>query len=138
MKCPFCPNRFATLGAVTLHLETGRCPSGITKLKLDKYITSHDAGNVITIPGRMIGNGNGYGEVETYATERSWNGYAYGCYFCDKTCGTLQGLNRPSCGFTHRNLSGLVQHIESRSCGALMDNRLKNFLPNPNSMMIGY
>lgn len=153
MSCPACKKLFATLSAITLHLETGTCPSGVTKRKLDKFVMRRDTGNVITIPGRMIGNGNGYDDTETYATEQAWNGSAYQCYFCPKAFRALASLNlhlksgyhqqeiyrclnRQNCGFKHRNLSALVQHIESQSCGAVLDRRFSNLFPTSNCMMI--
>jgi len=77
----------------------------------------------------------GYDSVETIATERAWNGYGYECYLCARQFPTLRRLNshiespvheqdlyrcpKSSCGRTFKVLSGLVQHVESESCGVM-------------------
>lgn len=71
----------------------------------------------------------------TIASERSWNGYQYECALCARGFNTLsalnQHLNSPAheqrlyrcpgrgCGREFIVLSGLVQHVESESCGVM-------------------
>jgi hypothetical protein len=82
----------------------------------------------------MITGGSGSSQDITYiATELSWNGSDYECYFCHGVYRYLNQLNQhlaspkhqdkiyicrgPSCGLRFSALSGLVQHIESEKCG---------------------
>ncbi|PVH73861.1 hypothetical protein DL98DRAFT_395894, partial [Cadophora sp. DSE1049] len=69
------------------------------------------------------------------ATERSWNGQAYACYLCTRQFATLRSLNSHisspvheqhiyrcpgrGCGRNFKLLSGLIQHVESESCGVM-------------------
>jgi hypothetical protein len=76
--------------------------------------------------------------MEFFATSAAWNGHGYQCYLCAKTFQTLQGLNshikspaheqsfyrctKASCSKNSKLLSGLVQHVESESCGLMRFN----------------
>jgi hypothetical protein len=138
VRCPRCPATFVSASAMTLHLEVGACPSGVTKTHVDAFIRQVDRTNFITNPSRMIESG-----TSTYATERSWNGYNYEwyvlllhswisqrvrrSYICHKTTRTLAALNqhlsspvhqakiyrcpKSDCGFESSALSALGQHI---------------------------
>lgn len=96
--------------------------------------------------------------METIATERSWNGYSYECCLCPRTFGSLQALNNHlkspaheqnlyrcpgrGCGREYKLLSGLVQHVESESCGlmkfAAVQQQAKTGIENMVGRMIGY
>jgi len=142
-KCPMvgCQQRFISAAAVVLHMESGTCTSGISRALIDRYIVQHDVRNVITNPSRLITAGQG-GERQLQptpqyiATQRSWNGSGYECYFCHKEFRYLAQLNQHlaspkhsqpeekiyrcpnrNCGAQKSTLSGLCQHIESGSCG---------------------
>lgn len=114
-----------------IHLESGRCTkSGLDRQKLNTMIQQMDRRNVITKPMLTMAN---YDPPQ--ATQRTWNGRAYECYFCDKEFSQLHGLNNhlkspaheqplyhcpnPGCHKPYKVLSGLVQHLESESCGAI-------------------
>jgi hypothetical protein len=72
---------------------------------------------MITLPG--------YENVETTATDRSWNGFAYECPLCRREFTMLNGLQKiyrcpgRGCGREYKVLSGLVSHVESESCGLM-------------------
>jgi hypothetical protein len=91
-----------------------------------------DHNNAITRPMITL---PGYANVETIATERAWNGQAYECYLCTRQFASLHALNnhikspvheqnlyrcpKLSCRREYKALSGLVQHVESESCGVM-------------------
>ncbi|KAK6615007.1 zinc finger protein [Botrytis cinerea] len=129
MKCPFCPNQYPTVSALIIHLESGRCPSGSNRERINAEIRRLDKYHVITTP--LIENSSS----TNIATERSWNGFHYECPMCNRGFSTLQALNSHlgspvhdqrmyrcpgrSCGREFSVLSGLVQHVESESCGVM-------------------
>ncbi|PSR77478.1 hypothetical protein PHLCEN_2v7909 [Hermanssonia centrifuga] len=98
-----------------------------------------DKNRVITNPARLIcgpdGSYPGPTVVTTRANERSWNGDAYECILCHRTFRSLSALNAhlnspahadkifrcprgfSGCGSEFKTLSGLMQHVESGSCG---------------------
>ena len=107
-----------------------------------------DKKNVITNPSRLLTNGSGGYEPpvddEFWATERSWNGTGYECYFCDREFRTLQALDMHlksprhsakiyycpmnSCHSDFVALSALVQHVERGGCGVREDRRVKKVM----------
>jgi len=98
-----------------------------------------DRNNIITKPMITL---PGYDNVETIATERSWNGRGYECYLCQKQFSLLSGLNnhirspaheqniyhcpKMSCNREYKLLSGLIQHVESESCGVMRFSQVQN------------
>ncbi|EAU92390.1 hypothetical protein CC1G_00609 [Coprinopsis cinerea okayama7 len=144
-KNVMCPGRgcgmgFVSTSALALHLESGGCPSGITRAEVNRIIRHYDRNNVITDPSRMIGNGGRGDDVTYYATGASWNGWAYECCICHKEYSTLRALNQhlgsprhqskiyvcpwSTCGARFTTLSGFCQHVESESCDVLRANPL--------------
>jgi len=136
-----CSMRFASHSDVVLHLESGKCNSGVTRHMIDAYVLKHDVNNVITNPRRMITGGSTnyetYTPPPTYtATNSAWNGSSWECYFCHLEFQTKAQLNQhlaspkhsatpnkiykcpnSTCGKQFAALSGLGQHIERGSCG---------------------
>lgn len=130
-KCPWCPNKFTNLTGITLHLESGKCPSGIDRQKIDNYCRQVDRDHVFT--KRLIE----YPTRESYepaaATSTAWNSrrQCYACYFCSRGFPNLialnQHLNSPvhqqkiyhcfRCKLEYVALSALVNHLESEACG---------------------
>jgi len=114
-------------------MESGGCASGMTRHRLNDAVTTMDRFNVITNPARLIGGLNQF--VETWATDKAWNGAAYECYFCHLIFRSLTALNqhlqsprheekiyfcpKHDCRKEFTTLSGLCQHVESGSCGVL-------------------
>jgi hypothetical protein len=132
IECPFCKNAFTTASGVTIHLESGACTSGLNRTKINNPVRQLDRNNVITRPMIMMPD---YSSVEIMATDRAWNGYGYQCYLCPNVFTTLHGLNshikspvheqpmyrcpKAGCAKPFRMLSGLVQHVESETCGVM-------------------
>ncbi|KAN0132139.1 hypothetical protein V8E53_010058 [Lactarius tabidus] len=137
-----CPGRgcnmsFISVAALTLHFESGTCPSGMTREELDRRVVRADRNNYITNPDRLISGPGGYEAPSTtlWATERSWNGEvsAYECFVCHSMFTTLAGLNqhlkspvhrekiyrcpKQDCLIEFKTLSALCQHVEGGSCG---------------------
>ncbi|TVY83704.1 hypothetical protein LSUE1_G001131 [Lachnellula suecica] len=150
MACPFCKGKYATASGVVIHLESGRCSSGLDRHKINEAIRKLDRNNVITKPMLTM---PGYGQPETIATNRAWNGRGYECYLCPKEFGTLQGLNahlkspfhdqeiyrcpKGGCGRNYKLLSGLVQHVESESCGLMQFGQVQRQARNGIENMVG-
>ena len=125
-------SKVPTISAMTIHLESGTCVSGITRHMINDKIRAHDKNHLITQRLLTYPRANGQsGRVDTWASEAAWNGRFYECYFCLKQFGSLQALNAhlkspahqqklyhcPKCATQFKLLSGLVQHVESESCG---------------------
>lgn len=127
------PNRICLSSSPQIHLESGSCSqSNLDRHKTNTMVQRLVRNNVITRP--MIET-PGYNNVQTIATERSWNGRAYKCYLCPREFNSLRGLNQHisspaheqniyrcpgrGCGRNYKLLSGLIQHVESESCGLM-------------------
>ncbi|THV00615.1 hypothetical protein K435DRAFT_440398 [Dendrothele bispora CBS 962.96] len=136
IACPShgCRRSFITLSHLTLHLESGNCPSGVNRPTVNRYVRQYDRNNVITDPSRLLTGPEESAQDTFYsANEGAWNGCAYECYLCHNTFGTLAGLNQHLASPRHQEkiylcplstcrqrfptLSGLCQHIESQKCG---------------------
>ncbi|KAL7267395.1 hypothetical protein RUND412_010022 [Rhizina undulata] len=129
IACAFCDRSFPTAGALTLHLESNTCRSGITRQNLNDFVQRHDRNHIVT--DRLIEWNGPSSTVETWATDAAWNGSNYECYFCNRQFRLLSALNNhlkspaheqkiyrcPKCQTRFVTLSGLVQHVESESCG---------------------
>ncbi|EPE24819.1 C2H2 and C2HC zinc finger [Glarea lozoyensis ATCC 20868] len=133
ISCPFCKGNYATASGLTIHLESGTCSSGLNRQKINTMMRQMDKNNVITKPMiTMPGYENASNMV---ATEHAWNGDGYECYLCHREFDRLSGLNNHmrspvheqkiyqcpgrGCGREYKALSGLVQHVESESCGVM-------------------
>jgi len=151
IQCPFCKEGFTTASGVTIHLESGRCTtSGLDRAKINDMVRRLDRNNVITRPLLTM---PGYDSVEMIATERAWNGYSYECYLCTREFQTLHALNnhikspvheqaiyrcpKASCGRQYKLLSGLIQHVESESCGVMRFNQVQQQARNGIQNMVG-
>ena len=150
--CPLrgCGLAFVSASALTQHMESGTCASGIDRDGVNRIVRQYDKSNVITDPSRMITAGGSGQQSKFYATSRAWNGMGYECYLCHKTCRTLAALNQHlasprhqdqmyicplnTCRIRFRTLSGLCQHIESESCGVskfrVVQNTMENLIGN--------
>lgn len=127
---------FVSRAALVLHLESGKCESGMDRKTVNKYVRKYDTKNVITDPSRLITSGV---DITYSANEYAWNGSAYECYLCHATFRKLDGLNQhlnspkhaekvyvcrgKKCGVHFNALSALFMHIESEKCGV---SRFKN------------
>jgi Zinc-finger of C2H2 type/Zinc finger, C2H2 type len=132
-----CGRSFISAGALTLHFESGKCPSGMTRDQLNRLVVRADTNHYITNPSRLLTGPQGWSEppapASMWATERSWNGSAYECFLCNSTYTSLVHLNqhlksprhqdkiyrcpKSDCKVEFATLSGLCQHVEGGSCG---------------------
>ncbi|KAL8748974.1 MAG: hypothetical protein Q9184_006997 [Pyrenodesmia sp. 2 TL-2023] len=129
VKCPWCSNKFTNLTGVCLHLESGACPSGINRQKIDQYCRDVDPNHVFT--NKQIGWYQDDSNPTTVATSAAWDGSRFRCYLCPSGFSSLRALNQhlgspvhrqkiyhcPRCRREYTALSGLVNHLESESCG---------------------
>ncbi|KAH9941425.1 hypothetical protein B0H21DRAFT_697029 [Amylocystis lapponica] len=151
---PGCEKSFVSVSARTAHWESGACVSGLTRERLNRLAIKYDRNNVITNPSRLIGGRQGTVVTDMWATERTWNGYAYECILCFRTFPELSRLNahlhspahedriyhcpegRNGCGAQFTTLSGLCQHVESESCGVhRFKGEMENLLDSLTSRM---
>lgn len=144
-QCPGCTRSFPTVTAVTLHLESGTCISGMNRRKVDLRVHEIDKRGIFT-NRKLIGYGEWEPEPDIWATSRAWNGWAYECYFCDKEYSTLGKLNGhitnihapkrtediyncPGCGKKFKLFSQLMGHVEHTGTCIVKDSqRLKGVL----------
>lgn len=91
MEGPFCKRRFVTATGVAHHLESSACPHApyIDRDNVYQFIRSKDPHGAIS---KKLLSWHGSDRYE--ATGRSWNGYAYECYFCHRQFGQLRSLNQ--------------------------------------------
>ncbi|TFY58713.1 hypothetical protein EVJ58_g6246 [Rhodofomes roseus] len=138
VPCPGkkCKKMFVSGAALILHLESGTCPSRITREQVNRVVAKYDKGNVITNPARMLAyrEGGSGQTIATWATGRAWNGLRYECFLCHREYRTLEALNQhlaspahekkmyrcprgySGCGAEFKTLSALCQHVESEQC----------------------
>ncbi|KZT69383.1 hypothetical protein DAEQUDRAFT_669706 [Daedalea quercina L-15889] len=158
IRCPGmnCSKLFVSGAALILHLESGTCPSRLTRQEVNRIAAKYDKNNVITNPSRMIGyrEGGSAPTVTTWATERAWNGRAYECFMCHREFKALVSLNKhlaspaheekmyrcprgyEGCGAEFSTLSALSQHVESERCGIRrFNNQIQNYLGDLTSNM---
>jgi hypothetical protein len=146
--CPFraCGQSFVSRSALILHLEAGRCRSGVDRQTIKSFVRSYDKDHFITDPSRMLTYGDGGVESKYIATSASWNGSAYECFLCHSTYRSLKSLNQhlesprhqekiyfcplSSCHTQFTTLSALCQHIESERCGVSRFKVVQNALDN--------
>lgn len=76
---------------VAHHLETGSCvkASKLNRDEVYKFVRRADPSGLIT--KKLIG-WNGSASYE--ATERTWNGDFYECYFCHREFNSLRAINQ--------------------------------------------
>ncbi|KAH9971824.1 hypothetical protein BGW80DRAFT_420889 [Lactifluus volemus] len=97
LTCPGlnCNRSFSSSARLMLHLESGSCPSGMTRKELDRRVVGADRNNVITNPSRLLCGPSGCEPPVTtrvWATARSYNGESYECFLCHATYRTLAAL----------------------------------------------
>ncbi|KAH6654056.1 hypothetical protein BKA67DRAFT_564050 [Truncatella angustata] len=144
IRCPFCAGSYTTATGLTHHIETGSCPkaAGLTRDTLYKAVRSRDPGGLIT--KNLIG---WHGSTQYEANDRSynWNRQRWECYLCHHLFGSLaslnQHLNSPahqkalyhcpnrSCGKEFTTLAGIVNHLESESCGCTRFDNVQRSIP---------
>jgi hypothetical protein len=157
VRCPGrgCNRTFVSHAALVLHFESGTCPSRMTREELNRLVVRADTNNYITNPARLLTGPLGRSEppasTVTWATGRSWNGYAYQCFLCNRTFDTLARLNqhlqspvhqdkiyrcpKSDCRIEFVALSGLCQHVEGGSCGVRMFRQVRDVM---DSLTMGF
>jgi len=141
-----CDRKFISISDAILHIENGRCPSGLTDASLKRYVIRNDRSHIITNPSRLIGyDSSGTDNPPGYATEQSRNedGW-YECVLCSREFKSLTGLNRHYASAVHEakvfrcpnhtngcpkhfsTLSGVIQHVEDGYCGARESRRVRD------------
>ncbi|KAH7134205.1 hypothetical protein EDB81DRAFT_93278 [Dactylonectria macrodidyma] len=131
IECPFCKKTCGTATGLTHHLERGSCPKApLDRDRLYRAVRERDPQGIIS--NKTI---EWYGEKTFEASGKSWNSKfeAYECYLCHQLFNALHSLNshltsprhqqnlyhcpgRP-CRKEFTTLAGLVNHLESESCG---------------------
>ena len=133
-----CRKSFATYADLAQHLESGACASRVNRAMINSIAVKMDEGRVITNASRLLCGPQSYVSrpliMQSYATERSYNGWAYECILCRKEFQTLARLNQHldspahddqiyqcptrygGCGVDFKVLSALMQHCESGAC----------------------
>ncbi|KAH8594480.1 hypothetical protein B0O99DRAFT_513835 [Bisporella sp. PMI_857] len=132
ISCPFCNSHLTTATGLTHHIESGSCPkaASLNRDMLYKFVRSKDPSGVIT--KNLIG---WTGSTQYEASNRSynWSRQGWECYLCHRLFGHLSSLNqhlnspahqkslyhcpKRSCGKEFTTLAGIVNHLESESCG---------------------
>ncbi|KAI0791144.1 hypothetical protein C8Q75DRAFT_759659 [Abortiporus biennis] len=136
-----CPGRgcgmsFVSEAARVLHFESGTCPSGVNRERLNRFAIQMDRSHVITNPSRLISyDSTSNTSSQLWATERTWNGDAYECFLCHREFRSLSAINAhlhspahedkiyrcptawQGCNMQFKTISALFQHVESESCG---------------------
>lgn len=87
---PFCSRGFSTATGLVHHLETGSCPRapGIDREAIFRIMKQRDPNGYVT--NLLLKY-----ESATYSTsQRSWNGRAWQCYFCDREFRTKASLDQ--------------------------------------------
>ncbi|KAI1857566.1 uncharacterized protein JN550_013199 [Neoarthrinium moseri] len=132
IQCPFCQCHRATAAGLTHHIETGSCPraAGVTRDTLYRLIRSNDPQGTIT--NNLLGwSGSTQYEANELAYNRARRGWE--CYLCHRVFDRLPVLNRHlnspihqeslyhcpnrQCGKEFTVLAGIINHLESESCG---------------------
>jgi Zinc-finger of C2H2 type len=148
VDCPSkgCAQAFVSLSALILHLEFGRCRSGINLAGITEYVRRRDTKHFIT--DHTL---NAADDIET-TVYKSWNGTAHECYLCHllfrKRQSLIQHLRSPrhltkiymcpqsTCREHFSALSGLCQHVESGKCGAQQKRKVLGFISRLISQMV--
>lgn len=151
--CPKCPRGFVSPSSVVAHLESGTCPSRITRAIIDAYVAQADSNHIITNPNRMIEAGRPVDvrvpqPYPTYiVTQHAGNGNAWECCLCHiefpykaqlnqhlnspkhaKRPGKMYRCPAAACQVQIETLSGLVQHVESGKCGIRQNRQVKDVM----------
>ncbi|KAI1210071.1 uncharacterized protein F4807DRAFT_423720 [Annulohypoxylon truncatum] len=131
MQCPFCKQRYTTATGAAHHIESGSCPSapGLDRDLVYRIIRAKDPNHIIS--NKLLE----WSDSTRYeATSQAWNGFAYECSLCHRQFQKLESLSqhlsspvhqqnlyhcpkRIACGREFTSLAGLMNHLESESCG---------------------
>ncbi|KAM3453537.1 hypothetical protein MY5147_007306 [Beauveria neobassiana] len=122
-----CSKNFTTATGLAHHFEMNGCPNKTSSREtIHRYVLSRD-------PDGLISKQLECDDSTTYeATEGSWNGDGYECYFCDREFNSLHSLNQHLNSAAHqqalhhcpnrgcpdfKTLAAILNHLESETCG---------------------
>jgi len=144
LPCPLCSKTFKIPSAIALHIESGACHN-ISRHQVTAAVHSLGIVPTISITRRLHGSSSAARTTITYAaSEMAFNGSAYECYLCHRTFSSLMSLNAhlnspahdakefkcPSCRKEFKLISGLIQHIETETCGVARFQQVEDFAHN--------
>jgi len=130
-ECPLCSKSFGAASAVAQHVESGACHN-VSRHQVTAAVKSLEIIPSITISRRLEWPVDGqFTIIRSFATQGAFNGFGYVCSICTKSFRTLGSLEMhlnspahdhgqfecPKCKKEVKLVSGLIQHIESESCG---------------------
>jgi hypothetical protein len=143
-----CNKSFVSLAALTLHFESGTCPSRMTREQLKRLVVRADTNNYITNASRLITGPLGWNEPPPSATTWPVGDRALAEWgrvrvlLCNATFRSHARLNqclqsprhedktyrcpKTDCRTEFATLSGLCQHVEGGSCGVRMFRRVRD------------
>ncbi|KAF3064255.1 putative zinc finger protein [Daldinia childiae] len=130
IACPFCKADYTTATGLTHHLEGGHCPqaSFLNRDEIFRVVRAKDPTGILS--KKLIG---WHGSSTYEASDQTWNGHAFECYFCHRDFVNLHALNqhlnspahqqsmyhcpnRNACGRDFKSLAAVMNHLESESC----------------------
>ena len=110
----------------------------MTRERLNSLVVRADTYNYITNSSRLltVGRYEPPAPAVTWATDRSWNGYAYQGFLCNRTFYTLVRLHedkiyrcpKSDCRVEFVTLSGLCQTVEGGPCRVMMFRQVRDVM----------
>ncbi|RYP80134.1 hypothetical protein DL769_002620 [Monosporascus sp. CRB-8-3] len=144
IQCPFCKQFYTSATGLSHHLETGSCPQApfIDRDLIYKLVRRKDPNGLIS---KKLIDWQPSSRYE--ASGRAWNGDGWECYICHRVFDTRHGLNqhlnspihqqnlyhcpnRVGCGREFTSLAGVMNHLESESCGFTRFENVQNGIRN--------
>jgi hypothetical protein len=130
LNCFLCKRKSGAVSAIAQHIESGAC-NNISRHQVTAAVRSLNIIPAISIPRSLKGGISSYTVLRTIATQGTFDGTAYVCFFCRKTFRTRGSLNMhlnspahdhhqfkcPKCKRQFKLVSALIQHVESGACG---------------------
>ncbi|KAK5653746.1 hypothetical protein OQA88_7902 [Cercophora sp. LCS_1] len=92
VDCPFCTDWFATATGMVHHLEQGACSNApsLNRDEIYRFVRSKDPQGTMS---KNLLDWKPEWKTTFEATDKTWNGQGYECYFCHGTFSGLTGLN---------------------------------------------
>ncbi|KAI0791146.1 hypothetical protein C8Q75DRAFT_891022 [Abortiporus biennis] len=132
-----CGTMFVSEAGLALHWESGTCNSGVTREALDSAAMHEDSQNIVTIRTHQLSNHQM--PHSSPELDESWNGNAYECPHCPREFIPVRALiahvtstahqqriykcpptyDLGGCSRKFKTFSGLLQHVDSGTCGVL-------------------
>ncbi|KIL61132.1 hypothetical protein M378DRAFT_866856 [Amanita muscaria Koide BX008] len=134
-SCFVCPSKFKTPSALAQHVESSCRQLPFNRHHITAFVQSLDIASTISLRSSIEGSlpvlQLSRPLITYQALPSSFNGSGYQCHICRKTFSVIQSLEAhlnspvhdedefkcPKCNTRFKLISGLVQHLESASCG---------------------